>query len=42
LNVSSAVSSRIASVAEYWSSQTAAIRLSLAMKYGAVGRKAAM
>lgn len=40
MNVSSAVSSSIASVEEYWSSQTAEIRLSLDLKYGAVGRKA--
>jgi hypothetical protein len=42
LNVSSAVSSSISSVEEYWSSQTAKIQLSLDLKYGAVGRKAAM
>jgi hypothetical protein len=42
LNASSAVSSSIASVEEYWSSQTAEIRPSLYLKYGAVGRKATM
>jgi glycyl-tRNA synthetase alpha subunit len=35
LNASSAVSSSIASVGEYWSSQKAEIRLSLDFKYGA-------
>jgi hypothetical protein len=42
LNASSAVFSSIASDEEYWSSQTAEIWPSLDLKYGAVGKKAAM